>query len=126
MDNRSLIRGYRWPSCSAILRRQASLLPAVTFCTQYGHEVLHNPTPALGFSTMPRAIAVSVRQALWRAFQQGCSVATLALQFRLPRRTVYHLLRQARLGGVERLSPTYHVPPRGPRAAAEVVLQAHA
>jgi hypothetical protein len=63
---------------------------------------------------MPRAIPLPVRQALLHGHQRGVAAAALARQFRLPLRTVYHLLRQARLRQGQVTAPAYHAPAPAP------------
>jgi hypothetical protein len=52
-------------------------------------------------------VSQAVRDALWTASQQGFATAELAERFRLPARTVRHLLQRGRRGG--RIAPAgYH------------------
>jgi hypothetical protein len=71
-----------------------------------------------GETAMPRAVPLPVRQSLVRASLDGTDTAELAARFALPRRTVQHLLRQARLTDGQPSAPAYRQGPRppGPRA----------
>jgi hypothetical protein len=69
---------------------------------------------------MPRATPLPVREKLWQRAQQGDSPAVLAHTFRLPLRTVRHLLQRFRQAGAEALKPAYRCPtaPADPTAPA--------
>lgn len=75
---------------------------------------------------MPRPVPLALRQALALAHEQGIAAPDLAVQFGLPLRTTYHLLRQARFHPGEVSAPAYRPPPTGPRADDAVVRQARA
>ena len=73
---------------------------------------------------MAGAVPLPIRQALVRGHQKGDSAPALALQFHLPLRTVYHILRQARLQDGQVAAAAYHVPPIGPQAPPSLVAEA--
>src|SRR5438105_10332726 len=105
---------------------------ATRFCTSDARGRL-SPLGLLGFvevpvevAVMPRAVPPPIRQAVLRGHQRGLAPAALARRFRLPLRTVYHLLRLGRAHGGQSPPPAYHRPPRGPRAPAALLLQAKA
>ena len=78
---------------------------------------------------MPRAIEQGIRTAIWQAHrnEQLDSVA-LAQRFGLPRRTVQHLLLQARRNHGTMPSPAYHCPQPASRRLVKdpIFLQAQA
>src|ERR1700751_2910957 len=105
---------------------------AMRFCTS---ELRGRLTPLawsrctgvlLELATMPRAIPPTVRQAVLRGHQRGLDPTALAQRFRLPLRTVYHLLRLGRDHGGGVPPPAYQGPPTGPHAAEALVVQARA
>src|SRR5262245_55239582 len=74
---------------------------------------------------MPRAVAQPIREALWRAYQQGQPTQALAERFTLPLRTVQHLLQQARANGGP-TAPAYAPNAQGPPAGQALRLRARA
>jgi hypothetical protein len=72
---------------------------------------------------MPAAVPLPIREALFRASQQGDTTPALVQRFALSPRTVRHLLRQARSAG-QAQAPHYHCP--GPKPLSALMQQARA
>jgi transposase len=56
---------------------------------------------------MPRAIAFSIRQAIWLRFRSGEQVSAIARALDLSPRTVRHLLARFQQGGLDALAASY-------------------
>jgi hypothetical protein len=72
---------------------------------------------------MPRPLPVPVRQAVWRRSQDGQDGPTIATALGLAPRTVRHLVRRLRQGGLAALFPSYDRCGAATRKPAEPVLQ---
>jgi transposase len=69
---------------------------------------------------MPSPIPVPIRRAIFRRWQHGQTVADIAPELNLPRRTVRHLIRRFRLSSGQALAPGYQRTARRPLAQEAV------